>query len=169
MTNAERAAEHLLNNPSFSGLNSGEASEFLSGGKSRSFGLGEVLLKEGSVGTTMIVVTAGEVEVSRGGRRLALLGPGATLGEMSLVDPGPRSATVTARRAGTLLEIDRASFIHRLEAGEAVSIKALQSITETVFKRLIEVNSQVETEMVTPRGNVFGRLWRGITTRRKGE
>jgi CRP-like cAMP-binding protein len=169
MTNTERAAEHLLNNPSFSGLNPSEAREFLRDGTPRSFAVGEVLLKEGAVGTSLIIVTAGEVEVSRGGRRLALLGPGDTLGEMSLVDPGPRSATVTARRSGSLIEVDRTTFVNDLEAGGTVSIKALQCITETVFKRLVEVNNQVETEMVTPRGNVFGRLWRGITTRRKGE
>ena len=72
-------------------------------------------------------------------------------------------------RAGSLIELDRTTFISDLEGGGTVSVKALQSITETVFKRLVEVNNQVETEMVTPRGNVFGRLWRGITTRRKAE
>ena len=168
MTNAESAAAHLLNNPSFAGLSLSEATEFLRNGRPRSYQAGEVLIREGAEGTALIVVTAGQVEVSRGGRRLALLGPGATIGEMSLVDPGPRSATVMGRRSGDIIELDRETFIAELEAGSAVSVKALQSITETVFKRLVEVNKKVEREMVTPRGNVFGRLWRGLTTRRRG-
>ena len=62
---------------------------------------GEVLFHEGDEGDKLYVVTEGKVKLGRtsaDGREnlLAILGPGQMFGELSLFDPGPRSATVTA-------------------------------------------------------------------------
>jgi CRP/FNR family cyclic AMP-dependent transcriptional regulator len=62
---------------------------------------GEVLFREGDGGDRLYVVTEGKVKLGRrsaDGREnlLAILGPGQMFGELSLFDPGPRSATVTA-------------------------------------------------------------------------
>jgi CRP-like cAMP-binding protein len=160
-----RAAEHLLTNPSFARLSPAEAEEFLKGGEVRSFGIGEVLLREGDPGDSLLVVTAGSVSVRTGDLELAVVGPGATLGEMSLVDPGPRSATLVAVKSGTMIQIGRDEFDARLAAGDPVAIKALQSITDAVFERLVAVSQQVRDEIETPRGNVFTRLWHGLRKR----
>lgn len=62
---------------------------------------GEVLFNEGDKGDRVFVVIEGKVKLGRSsadGREnlLAILGPGQMFGELSLFDPGPRSATVTA-------------------------------------------------------------------------
>jgi len=62
---------------------------------------GEVLFSEGDEGDRLYIVTEGKVKLGRtssDGREnlLAILGPGQMFGELSLFDPGPRSATVTA-------------------------------------------------------------------------
>jgi CRP/FNR family cyclic AMP-dependent transcriptional regulator len=62
---------------------------------------GEVLFREGDSGDNLFIVTEGKVKLgktSSDGREnlLAVLGPGQMFGELSLFDPGPRSATVTA-------------------------------------------------------------------------
>lgn len=62
---------------------------------------GEVLFHEGDSGDKLYVVLEGKVKLGRtsaDGREnlLAILGPGQMFGELSLFDPGPRSATVTA-------------------------------------------------------------------------
>jgi CRP/FNR family cyclic AMP-dependent transcriptional regulator len=62
---------------------------------------GEVLFHEGDTGDKLYVVADGKVKLGRtssDGREnlLAILGPGQMFGELSLFDPGPRSATVTA-------------------------------------------------------------------------
>jgi CRP/FNR family cyclic AMP-dependent transcriptional regulator len=62
---------------------------------------GEVLFHEGDEGDRLYVVTEGKIKLGRtssDGREnlLAILGPGQMFGELSLFDPGPRSATVTA-------------------------------------------------------------------------
>ena len=165
MSPSDRAAQHLLQNPAYALFSPSEASRFLKGGNVRSFSIGEQLLTEGEIGDSLIVITAGRVKVLRGGLSLAILGPGATVGEMALVDPAPRSATVVATRSGTLIEVDRASFSAHLAASEPVYIKALQGMTATVFQRLAAVNNLVIDEVSRPRGNVFSRLWGKISSK----
>ena len=73
-------------------------------------GRGEVLFREGDTGDRVYVVIDGKVKLGRtssDGREnlLALLGPGQMFGELSLFDPGPRSATVTAVTDTVLLSL----------------------------------------------------------------
>jgi CRP-like cAMP-binding protein len=60
------------------------------------FKAGEVLMTEGQPGHEFYVIIEGEVAVTAGGETLAKLGGGAYVGEQALLDPGPRTATVTA-------------------------------------------------------------------------
>jgi len=100
-------AEVLRQAPLFSGLDD-EAAAALSASMSESrLGRGEILFHEGAEGDRLYVVTEGKVKLGRtssDGREnlLAILGPGQMFGELSLFDPGPRSATVTAVTECTL-------------------------------------------------------------------
>lgn len=60
------------------------------------FQAGDVLMTEGEPGHEFYVIIDGEVGVTSGGQTLAKLGPGTYVGEQALLDPGPRTATVTA-------------------------------------------------------------------------
>ncbi|MBI3750005.1 MAG: cyclic nucleotide-binding domain-containing protein, partial [Chloroflexi bacterium] len=60
------------------------------------YGDGEALLREGEPGDDYLIVAAGEVEVSQGGRVLQRLGPGQGVGEVALLRRVPRTATVRA-------------------------------------------------------------------------
>ena len=62
------------------------------------FTAGDVLMTEGETGQEFFAIVDGEVGVTSGGETLAKLGPGAYVGELALLDPGPRTATVTALR-----------------------------------------------------------------------
>ena len=61
---------------------------------------GDTILSEGEHGSTAYLLTRGSVEVLVGNgakaRRVATIGAGEVFGEVSLLDPGPRSATVRA-------------------------------------------------------------------------
>jgi CRP-like cAMP-binding protein len=57
---------------------------------------GSVLMREGDIGREAFVIVEGEVAVTLGTKTLAIVGPGEVVGEMALMDGGPRSATVTA-------------------------------------------------------------------------
>lgn len=76
---------------------------------------GTEVLREGEHAHEMFVVLAGELEVvrrSRGGveGRMAVLGAGNWCGEMSIIDPQPRSATVRAISPSVLLRITAEDF-----------------------------------------------------------
>ena len=62
---------------------------------------GDVLFHEGDQGDKLYVIVEGKIKLGRtsaDGREnlLAILGPGEMFGELSLFDPGPRTATATA-------------------------------------------------------------------------
>jgi CRP/FNR family cyclic AMP-dependent transcriptional regulator len=71
---------------------------------------GAVLTREGQQGGLAYVVVAGTVKATRKGRRVVMLGPGSIVGELSLLDGGPRTATVTAVDDVSLLEINGDDF-----------------------------------------------------------
>lgn len=87
--------------PLFSGLNDDAAASLDSSMTSVRIRRGETLFNEGDEGRELFVVTSGKIKLGRtspDGREnlLAILGPSQMFGELSLFDPGPRSATATA-------------------------------------------------------------------------
>ena len=57
---------------------------------------GEPLTRQGEPGHELFLIVDGQAEVSVDSRPLCLVGPGEFVGEMSLFERAPRSATVTA-------------------------------------------------------------------------
>lgn len=66
---------------------------------------GSTIIEEGAVEDHLFVVVAGRVRVHRGGTTLVELGPGAIVGELAVLVPEPRSATVTALEPTHLLTV----------------------------------------------------------------
>src|SRR6185503_10561117 len=64
---------------------------------------GTVIIREGNTGGEFFIVLEGTIEVKRKGRRLARLGPGDYLGEIALIDHGPRTATAMVETEARLL------------------------------------------------------------------
>src|SRR2546425_10204417 len=63
---------------------------------------GTELMKEGEPGREMFVIAEGWAKVTRKKRKIASLGPGEVVGELALLDQGPRTATVTAETPMTM-------------------------------------------------------------------
>jgi len=72
---------------------------------------GDVIFQEGSHGTAVYVLSSGKVEISKivHGKKtvLEILGPGDIFGEMSFIDPAPRSATAIAVEDTVLALVDK--------------------------------------------------------------
>jgi CRP-like cAMP-binding protein len=77
------------------------------------FPRGSVLMCQGEAGASMFAIVSGKVVVSAhepgGERKVAELGPGDFVGEMSLLTGEPRSATVTAKGKVVALETPKAA------------------------------------------------------------
>ena len=71
---------------------------------------GTILTRAGEPGTEFFLIVDGSVRAEVSAEKQARLGPGDCFGEMSLLDGGPRSATVVAETAVRLLVIDRRNF-----------------------------------------------------------
>jgi len=91
----------LRQTPLFSGLDDDAANSLRSSLTQIELRRGDILFREGDSGDRLYLVVDGKVKLGRSspdGREnlLAVLGPGQMFGELSLFDPGPRSATATA-------------------------------------------------------------------------
>lgn len=66
---------------------------------------GATIIEEGAIEDHLFVVVEGRVRVHRGAATLVELGPGAIVGELAVLVPEPRSATVTALEPTHLLTV----------------------------------------------------------------
>lgn len=92
----------------------------------------EILIQEGSMDNAMYLILSGELVVYKGIKNIAVLGPGAFLGEMSLIESKPRSATIKAQTQALLMEIDEFHF-NKYLASES---KALVEMVKTLSSRI---------------------------------
>lgn len=101
------------------------------------FQAGEVLMTEGEAGHEFYAIIDGEVGVTSGGQTVAKLGPGAYVGEMALLDPGPRTATVAALRDTQTVLLSSREFYAAIDEVPGLSRKLLAGMA----KRLREATA----------------------------
>ncbi|PWD52461.1 Crp/Fnr family transcriptional regulator [Serinibacter arcticus] len=100
---------------------------------------GEVLFREGEPGDRFWVIAAGKVKLGHAapdGREslLAVLGPGEIVGELSVYDPGPRTATATVLAPSTFLELEHSKFLDLLQLHPGLSRQLLRSLAQRLRK-----------------------------------
>jgi HEAT repeat protein len=97
----------------FSGLPVDDVAAIASIAVERHAEAGEVLYREGDPGETMMVLISGTVSLSRAGRAYMKMGPGESIGQVSLLDRGPRptTAVVSDPLGAELLTIGCDAFI----------------------------------------------------------
>jgi CRP-like cAMP-binding protein len=111
----------------------------------KEFAQGTVLFREGEPGNEMYVVQHGRVNVSKRvagvEKILASLGPGEFLGEMSILNNKPRSATATCAEPSKLLVIDAKTFEAMVRGNAEIAIRMIKKLSD----RIAEANEQIET------------------------
>jgi CRP-like cAMP-binding protein len=121
---------------------------------------GHTLFKEGDAGDRLFVVVEGKLKLgtsSGDGREnlLSILGPGDMFGELSLFDPGPRTATATAVTDSRVLALANDQVIGWVTAHPQVSLQLLKRLA----RRLRRTN-EVLADLVF--ADVPGRVAKAI-------
>ncbi len=109
------------------------------------FNKGDVIMRQGDIGENAFIIENGKVEIhiekpngtkTTVGTRSA----GAVIGEMSLIDNAPRSATITAIAECSLLEITKDDFTRRLDNADPI----LRMVIQIILTRYRDTLAHVE-------------------------
>jgi protein phosphatase len=122
-------------------------------GEVRTVPNGEVLIREGEADASLYVILYGEAHVLRGGEIVNRLKEGDYFGEMSMIDKVPRSATVVATQAMTILFLDRERFFGLLQTDAGMATKVMWSIAQKLNRRLRQADDEIhrlKREISTP-------------------
>jgi len=127
--------ETLAQVPLFKDLSSRELQLLGATCREREFAPGTVLLRQGETGVGLFVLTAGSVSVTQhqeGGpeQQIATLTRGDVLGEMSLLDDLPRSATATALEPTRALVLPVWDFRAAMRESPEIGIKLLSILSQ---------------------------------------
>lgn len=101
---------------------------------------GEEIVKEGTPCDAIYIIKDGSVSVQKEGRQIVALEKAQTFGEVSFVDKGDRSASVTAREDTVLMKIPSQTFEKLLAREPALAAKIYRSIGALLAQRLRETN-----------------------------
>src|SRR5581483_3643045 len=108
---------------------------------------GEVVFEYGSPGRSCFVILRGEVDVTMQMREqeqlLAQLQPGSMVGQVSLVEGGPRTATCTAHSDAVLLEMDREPCEKLFATRSSLAYKYLTALVEGLIVALRGADRQL--------------------------
>jgi len=93
---------------------------------------GKVLCEQGTLGREAFVIIAGTAEVRRNDKKVATVGPGTCVGELALLDHGPRTATVVAESEITALVIGVREFASIIDEVPSISHKLLRALAARI-------------------------------------
>jgi CRP-like cAMP-binding protein len=126
--------------PLFSACTTKEIRALLKIARRRNIAEGTVLVDIDALDETFYAIVDGRVRVTKGRRTLAVFGPGEFVGEVAVLDPGPRTATVTALSDIVAYVIEGAALRELLLEAPDICVKLLQGLA----RRLREVDKSIK-------------------------
>jgi CRP/FNR family cyclic AMP-dependent transcriptional regulator len=88
----------------------------------------KVLMTQGDHGQEMFVMVSGSARIERDGRTLKQCGGGEVIGEIALLDGGPRTATVTLAEPSRLLVLARREFQTLMDEFPEIRLEVLEAV-----------------------------------------
>jgi CRP-like cAMP-binding protein len=125
--------------PLFTALDDASAASLRASMSGVKLSRGQILFKEGDAGDRLFVVVDGKLKLgtaAKDGREnlLSILGPGDMFGELSLFDPGPRTATATAVVDSKLLALANDQVLGWVKEHPQVSLQLLGRLAQRLRK-----------------------------------
>jgi len=128
----EQYLDHLAQVPLFRGMTNKELRDIAKATVELTIDQGKEFVTQGDVGREAFVVVEGTADVVRNGQTIAQLGPGACVGELALLDHGPRTASVLAATPLTVLVLGPREFLGVLDEVPTLSHKILSALASRV-------------------------------------
>ena len=114
--------------PLFQGLSKKELRSVARECEEETFNAGQDIVAAGKAGGRFYLIIDGQAKVVSGNRTKASLGPGDFFGEISIIDKGPRTATVTAVGYVRALSIASWNFLSVMEENFSIARKIMQTL-----------------------------------------
>ena len=127
---AKPTTDLLRQIPLFSSLEDRDLESLAEEFNERRFPAGHAVALEGEGGLVFFVVESGEATVEVHGEAVGTLGPGASFGEIALIDRRPRTATVTAATDLTCFSLPVFVFRPFVESRPQVAWKLLEAMAD---------------------------------------
>jgi CRP/FNR family transcriptional regulator, cyclic AMP receptor protein len=104
------------------------------GATTKSFGAGEKVFLEDDTGGCLFLVLSGRVDVITYGTVLENVRAGGIIGEMALIDDGPRSAAAIASEPSDVIAIDKPMFIALIREQPEFALHVMRSLSSRLRK-----------------------------------
>jgi CRP-like cAMP-binding protein len=125
-SDSKRARDSLAQVPLFAGLPPRHLKRIGDLTEEVRFMEGATVVRQGDAGDTFFVILEGEAKVAGpSGRVVNRLRPGEYFGEISLLDGGPRTASVVAETRLTMLALSRSALLRVVQREPAVGVRLL--------------------------------------------
>jgi CRP-like cAMP-binding protein len=111
MASKKMYVDHLAKVEMFQHFSRKHLERIASAGDQVTLPAGTKLFQQDQSGSDAYIVLTGDVTISRNGKTVVTLGPGQLLGELSLLDQGPRTASATCATECEVLVISRPRFL----------------------------------------------------------
>jgi len=136
----------------FAGLSPGDRRDLAAALRAMRYERGELVLREGEPGATMLIVAEGTLVATTHApdgapQVLNRMGPGEVLGEMALLDPAPRSATVVAESQAVVYELTHDA-LDALRRHAPATVAAIErAAIRDVTRRVLHLEERIEQEL----------------------
>lgn len=137
------AAELLERHPLLTRMRLDQVERIAQAGSLEQFEPGEEIVREGSLGDALYLVLTGSVGVSKNSQALAQLASGEFFGEMALIEPAPRSASVHAIEPTFVFRLPYTALQSLLGDDNAAFNAVLVQIVKTLSERLRRANDLI--------------------------
>ncbi len=127
---ADRKVEQLKKMPIFARCTKSQIENLARNADEAEVEQGRVLIVQDEPNHTFFMLLTGEVAVAVRGLPPVRLGPGEFFGEISMVDPGPATATVTTATPVEMLVMSHAQFHNAIKADSTIALRVLEVMAE---------------------------------------